>query len=251
MVFSVAVERSKAFLSTPPSRVATVCSAGMHFCPDLFLSTPPSRVATKGLSWRTPNGMFLSTPPSRVATPIPCARRLRFRVSIHATLAGGDRGQNVQRVACLCVSIHATLAGGDTASWNICRNSSMFLSTPPSRVATYTLRRYKSQQWVFLSTPPSRVATYRSRNAKPDYPVSIHATLAGGDLKMHGQVRAVVVSIHATLAGGDSQAEERLAVILAFLSTPPSRVATVTDIRPISNRAFLSTPPSRVATGLL
>ena len=58
-----------------------------------------------------------------------------YEVSIHATLAGGDfpgfplrRGRRV--------SIHATLAGGDGS----CRcgkdQLKLFLSTPPSRVAT-------------------------------------------------------------------------------------------------------------------
>ena len=104
----------------------------------------------------------------------------------------------------------------------------MFLSTPPSRVATtrgngiaeldmrfyprhprgwrpdkwYDYRLYK----MFLSTPPSRVAT--NNKMKPENPikVSIHATLAGGDvLRGLGQWRNSGVSIHATLAGGDRE----------------------------------------------
>ena len=56
------------FLSTPPSRVATVLrEVSMYLV--RFLSTPPSRVAT--IYWRrlmSACNAFLSTPPSRVAT---------------------------------------------------------------------------------------------------------------------------------------------------------------------------------------
>ena len=79
------------FLSTPPSRVATLAK-GVYYNHNKFLSTPPSRVATRKATgqdidpehfyprhprgWRPPSKQqqttgaeFLSTPPSRVATP--------------------------------------------------------------------------------------------------------------------------------------------------------------------------------------
>ena len=56
------------FLSTPPSRVATVRLAVGHAAPLAFLSTPPSRVATGGVGTSAKGFAFLSTPPSRVAT---------------------------------------------------------------------------------------------------------------------------------------------------------------------------------------
>ena len=79
--------------------------------------------------------------------------------------------------------------------------------------------------------------------------VSIHATLAGGDVFTKHLIVSVVaflstppsrvatqpasdfllrldVSIHATLAGGDLSFARFLIVCLVFLSTPPSRVAT-------------------------
>ena len=102
--------------------------------------------------------MFLSTPPSRVATNLHRGFAGGVRVSIHATLAGGDdvdrlrladlrgfyprhpRGwrPGIQRAenGVDIVSIHATLAGGD---WRLLYSSAgkaEFLSTPPSRVAT-------------------------------------------------------------------------------------------------------------------
>ena len=161
--------------------------------------------------------------------------------------------------------------------WRRCRcqphfAQDVFLSTPPSRVATAKMRRcHLSLQ--FLSTPPSRVATMTS---------------GGKDSS------AIVISIHATLAGGDSPSISmrpireyfyprhprgwRLPALvigtprIKFLSTPPSRVATgqvarleasCSDFYPRHPRGwrllaqtlwllyseFLSTPPSRVATG--
>ena len=128
--------------------------------------------------------------------------------------------------AAVKVSIHATLAGGDAMYSLPCAAASTFLSTPPSRVATYIAEKEaRSQQ------------------------VSIHATLAGGDLcsrrKNGNQAsfyprhprgwrrrhtadihRHRAVSIHATLAGGDLCRCGTARKHKAFLSTPPSRVAT-------------------------
>ena len=56
--------------------------------------------------------------------------------------------------------------------------------------------------------------------------VSIHATLAGGDICDKVRAARREVSIHATLAGGDNWASEQPFLLFLFLSTPPSRVAT-------------------------
>ena len=79
-------------------------------------------------------------------------------VSIHATLAGGDRMPFSTVYAVIVVSIHATLAGGDYSSSDASDFSAVFLSTPPSRVATAVCGTHGTRQ-TFLSTPPSRVAT--------------------------------------------------------------------------------------------
>ena len=147
------------FLSTPPSRVATLCLRGKRSCLQCFYPRHPR-------GWRLctdicrRNGMaFLSTPPSRVATELEhrCGRDL-VRVSIHATLAGGDSHTLARRANNPCVSIHATLAGGDASKLLAISHSSLFLSTPPSRVATRAGVE-SSTPASFLSTPPSRVAT--------------------------------------------------------------------------------------------
>ena len=80
---------------------------------------------------------------------------------------------------------------------------------------------------IFLSTPPSRVATR-------------HASI---------RTRTHQISIHATLAGGDLHEYRSLKYNVPFLSTPPSRVATWASTWTTGGYwRFLSTPPSRVAT---
>ena len=135
----------------------------------------------------------------------------------------------------------------------------MFLSTPPSRVATKQPCKPFSVLLVFLSTPPSRVATKRSlhtilismrfyprhprgwrrqpgrranhpnhRRFYPRHPRGWRQTLCRGLRHLGG------VSIHATLAGGDQICCKSLPSTHAFLSTPPSRVATRRQ-KPIMN----------------
>ena len=156
------------------------CMAGFDDI-SMFLSTPPSRVATGSANsidcystgfyprhprgWRRFTGTFESRRKSRFYPRHPRGWRLVLAVVDLAAV----------------VSIHATLAGGDCISLLCGGRSSEFLSTPPSRVATFVF--VKHFKFFF---------------------VSIHATLAGGDVKgAHCRVVDVDVSIHATLAGGD------------------------------------------------
>ena len=81
-------------------------------------------------------------------------------VSIHATLAGGDSCGRSTPTQGGQVSIHATLAGGDKLDGGVVAKFKVFLSTPPSRVATNV------NSYHFFAPL-----------------VSIHATLAGGDWK--------------------------------------------------------------------
>ena len=80
------------------------------------------------------------------------------------------------------ISIHATLAGGDQRCNTRHLHTEPFLSTPPSRVATATTATSPNTK-AFLSTPPSRVATSFSVRSQRYCNISIHATLAGGDGK--------------------------------------------------------------------
>ena len=170
------------FLSTPPSRVATPCCASPCRFPASFYPRHPR-------GWRPPNLPRII---------------LEIVVSIHATLAGGDSDATDVRYPAISVSIHATLAGGDDISFSVSLISLLFLSTPPSRVATapccdelfVRCRFYPRHPRGWRQLPPEEAFAIRS--------VSIHATLAGGDLAVLAiLVASQDVSIHATLAGGD------------------------------------------------
>ena len=103
----------------------------------------------------------------------------------------------------------------------------MFQSTPPLREATTAEALANNGQYSFQSTPPLREATITKSAYFLCNPVSIHASLAGGDLvygnaKVCGNAfqstpplreatppgvrkrRDKPVSIHASLAGGDA-----------------------------------------------
>ena len=146
------------FQSTPPSREATSRHLGFARVGRRFQSTPPSREATcraiRRSMWMTyfnprlprgrrPSGynmratvtLFQSTPPSREATPNGDGSLRPLQISIHASLAGGDRSPgardgrqrgfqstppsreatpaNNDRADRRDISIHASLAGGD------------------------------------------------------------------------------------------------------------------------------------------
>ena len=215
------------FLSTPPSRVATAgCRSGLWLRPVSIHATLAGGDLGPFLL-RCFFQRFLSTPPSRVATR-PGSRGTRRWDCFYPRHPRGWRHCGLPQYGRTGrVSIHATLAGGDSARvvtsfWFI-----LFLSTPPSRVATpggsshhgppgsvsihatlaggdaiCSARSTASSR--FLSTPPSRVATISGTARGTKTFVSIHATLAGGDsgsgFHFDGEV---YVSIHATLAGGD------------------------------------------------
>ena len=236
----------------------------------MFLSTPPSRVATEKRVQSVAKLACLSTPPSRVATLFAgCPLFSLHRVSIHATLAGGDNETAVCNPPIRCFYPRHP-RGWRRCRIARCRPSTTFLSTPPSRVAT--LRGGHAARWiVFLSTPPSRVATictcrnlsrthcfyprhprgWRHRFLSTSYndfkflstPPSRVATC-----RARSSAMTVSVSIHATLAGGDPQCHAAVFRKVGFLSTPPSRVATLSSCNHLSAEKFLSTPPSRVAT---
>ena len=179
---------------------------GLLRCPvcgcTLFLSTPPSRVATLDRPRSRPafsvsihatltggdcregrdallNGGFYPRHPHGwrrqlyIPAPPVCA------VSIHATLTGGDLSPRAFAPVCL-VSIHATLTGGDPHGMVLCRAGWGFYPRHP-----HGWRRFASSMptsiLLFLSTSPSRVATNGQDVVTEMEIVSIHATLTGGD----------------------------------------------------------------------
>ena len=235
------------FQSTPPSREATSrirCSA-IHLCISIhaslaggdrpaqiinniarrFQSTPPSREATPPAFRNQVNLLFQSTPPSREATEI---FRLPFRlhrISIHASLAGGD-GARRRPSSCTSGYFNPRLPRGRrqmcsrALSWKINFNPRLprgrrrlFLQQPqgyghfnPRLPRGRRLGRPHASggNRPFQSTPPSR-----------------EATRCSGDVLFKSWI-----SIHASLAGGDAHCRHCAGRSCAFQSTPPSREAT-------------------------
>ena len=79
------------------------------------------------------------------------------------------------------VSIHATLAGGDQCGSVLVCQPEMFLSTPPSRVATWHWDTSGLPLKCFYPRHPRGWRPKRCQRQCDLYDVSIHATLAGGD----------------------------------------------------------------------
>ena len=172
-----------------------------------------------------PRWRLRSTPPSREATRPALVAVVALVVAIHASLAGGDRAMDVIEKA-KGVAIHASLAGGDSVSRP---------SRPPCRCCDPRLPRGRRLccAWItpcrrpLRSTPPSREATPPPPEDTHEFTVAIHASLAGGDLK-------ILLDL----------GRDRLR------STPPSREATSACATVWSLERLRSTPPSREATWL-
>ena len=149
---------------------------------------------------------FLSTPPSRVATRCPPTPARKSRSFYPRHPRGWRPNVKIVKYFNIFVSIHATLAGGDL-SWTLPMiSTSCFYPRHPRgwrRVGAQTLhlpqipcfyprhpRGWRQGEVLnkfatiqFLSTPPSRVATSHWTDRRRTRKVSIHATLAGGDVQ--------------------------------------------------------------------
>ena len=133
---------------------------------------------------------------------------------------------------------------------NVTYQWQVFLSTPPSRVATFCKSgciRYVSD---FYPRHPRGWRRRRMLSALANRCISIHATLAGGDGR-HVPRAAVQLYFYPRHPRGWRPASWRPPPrSTPFLSTPPSRVATTVSDKDKVLVEFLSTPPSRVATRL-
>ena len=134
----------------------------LDHCTCVFLSTPPSRVATPA-----PPVLVLPAPKVSIHATLAGGDGILsymansvFDVSIHATLAGGDGYQCARSNHAGEVSIHATLAGGDKIPpINGANGLSFYPRHPRGWRHTSGLASFSAS--MFLSTPPSRVATLR------------------------------------------------------------------------------------------
>ena len=215
--------------------------------PITFQSTPPSREATAPATIQPSIAAFQSTPPSREATAAGTCKLCNHGISIHASLAGGDDLIRRYVYPAIGISIHASLAGGDLLAPISAAGHTHFNPRLP-RGRRQLLGHANYATTAFQSTPPSREATLFAAGAEIALPISIHASLAGGDSRQAPR-GAGVEHFNPRLPRG-----RRLPLLrqqpqfFEFQSTPPSREATSSRPSKRASARFQSTPPSREAT---
>ena len=190
-----------------------------------FQSTLPLRGATPRTPHRTGGGEFQSTLPLRGATFAPAGRVDKGDISIHAPLAGSDLQAQLDAYREAEISIHAPLAGSDRPMSAASEARGYFNPRSPcgERQAG---SRASIRLGKFQSTLPLRGATRWQRKLVVQLLISIHAPLAGSDLR-----RGVP-----ELNLGE------------FQSTLPLRGATGLPASRLSRLRFQSTLPLRGAT---
>ena len=125
---------------------------------------------------------FQSTHPLRGATAAERTAAAGREISIHAPLAGCDGLCDVVGKI-LAISIHAPLAGCDSHHSVYQRMNRAFQSTHPLRGATTRLWGWRWAPRKFQSTHPLRGATESLPLRRRPRGISIHAPLAGCDLR--------------------------------------------------------------------
>ena len=157
-----------------------------RICWAIFQSTPPSREATRMslFSARTPSNFNPRLPRGRRQRRMPL-HLAKIGISIHASLAGGDLTAYLNFID-TNISIHASLAGGDRRGRGHTRPRPYFNPRLPRgrRLDIYGDEFAGNQ---FQSTPPSREATFFSAQVADQTHISIHASLAGGDVALRNK----------------------------------------------------------------
>ena len=169
---------------------------------------------------------FLSTPSARRATRGEETVRPRLPISIHALREEGD--SRARRKMLLKANFYPRPPrGGRRGSRWKSTATSVFLSTPSARRATYPCCQSRSWWSSFLSTPSARRATAKKpanlskiRNFYPRPP------RGGRHLTLRKQIDEDKISIHALREEGDWGFINNSDLSMRFLSTPSARRAT-------------------------
>ena len=149
---------------------------------------------------------FQSMHPLRGATSRNLEKPRIIVISIHAPLAGCDRGGSMTALTRL-ISIHAPLAGCDIRLRSGGRLAANFNPCTPCGVRP-TQGTHFAEIDKFQSMHPLRGATDRAAEAQAQRDISIHAPLAGCDAAAPAVQESICISIHAPLAGCDSKIAE-------------------------------------------
>ena len=215
------------FQSTPPSRVATPNPGHERRGAGISIHTTLAGgdAAKKGFGGT--ETLFQSTPPSRVATKDDRSDQATPVISIHTTLAGGDLPYGYGVRSKHNFNPHHP-RGWRQQRRQICGIRRLFQSTPPSRVATLQRQPIVPPMPNFNPHHPRGWRPAAALYESDVVHISIHTTLAGGDLYGKWIYRSCLfISIHTTLAGGDLGFSTAIELDNQFQSTPPSRVATI------------------------
>ena len=140
-----------------------------------------------------------------------------------------SRGATTYTFDSLCyakISIHAPLAGSDKGAEKIKQQKEKFQSTLPSRGATYTALQDIPYPTLFQSTLPSRGATHIGNRILRYDVISIHAPLAGSDVYQQICLSARIYFNPRSPRGERLDVMIEAAVKQIFQSTLPSRGAT-------------------------
>ena len=259
------------FLSTPSARRATAWS---------FATRSPTIISIHALREEgdlSPCAAlllrleFLSTPSARRAT---FQHRYQERVTliyIHALREEGDLALVVADAGDVPISIHALREEGDVILMYLLTITSVFLSTPSARRATFVPSRLLWEHFEFLSTPSARRATgFGAQTPSGGYDFYPRPP-RGGRPSTPGFATLSYNFYPRPPRGGRQDSETNGFRIIKFLSTPSARRATTRPPRPrrwhsISIHAlreegdpdaprltemrklFLSTPSARRAT---
>ena len=214
--------------------------------------------------------LFQSTPPSREATQVPRVYNIYIKISIHASLAGGDIADSLPSNSSLHFNPRLP-RGRRRASRFTSAVRCAFQSTPPSREATRFSRQGSRARRHFNPRLPRgrRPAAEQQRHPNMD---NFNPRLPRGRRHQHhhqprstddfnprlprGRRRPnlgrsnqrLPISIHASLAGGDYLEGNLWGLYNDFNPRLPRgrRLMYGLKVNPLTE--FQSTPPSREAT---
>ena len=210
------------FLSTPSARRATAWS---------FATRSPTIISIHALREegdipasvsREGHAYFYPRPPRGGRRPrLRCQNQTRA-ISIHALREEGDLALVVADAGDVPISIHALREEGDVILMYLLTITSVFLSTPSARRATFVPSRLLWEHFEFLSTPSARRAT------------GFGAQTPSGGYDFYPRPPR----------GGRQDSETNGFRIIKFLSTPSARRATRTRRQMVSGSSnFYPRPP--------
>ena len=141
------------------------------------------------------------------------------------------------------ISIHALREEGDASKLIGLPSSSLFLSTPSARRATWTKHDLPTRQ-EFLSTPSARRATQELQQITLTLWISIHALREEGDARMLAIGGRIAYFYPRPPRGGRRFLAHKCPIPPQFLSTPSARRATDGPL-PVSAKGpdFYPRPP--------